>query len=98
MRLPTMNRVGVEVDLRAPHALDLDVGRVQKPHFAAQKPHRAAQKPHFGVERGQPLVRPGVALCHPSKRGEGFMRESSAPRSRRPSSEAADRTLSAAPP
>ncbi|WP_437708875.1 hypothetical protein WMF45_32020 [Sorangium sp. So ce448] len=49
--------------MRAPHALDLDVARVQKPHFgaqkphlAAQKPHLAAQKPHFRVERGEPLV------------------------------------------
>ncbi|WP_157906990.1 hypothetical protein [Sorangium cellulosum] len=66
-----MNRVGDEVDLRAPRALDLDVGRVQKPHLAAQKPHLAAQKPHFGVERRPPLVRPGVVLCHRSKRGEG---------------------------
>ncbi|WP_437989915.1 hypothetical protein [Sorangium sp. So ce145] len=94
--------MGDEVDLRAPRALDLDVGRVQKPHLAAQKPHLAAQKPHFGVERGLPLVRPGVVLCHRSNIDRsvvrGAMRESSAPRSRRPSSEAADLTLSAAPP
>ncbi|WP_437980495.1 hypothetical protein [Sorangium sp. So ce117] len=66
-----MNLVGDEVGLRARHALDPDVIRVQKPHFAAQKPHLAAQKPHFGVEHGEPLVRPGVVLCHRSKRGEG---------------------------
>lgn len=78
-----MNLVDDEVDLRALHALDLDVVRVQKPHFGRAE---AALRPRRSCTSASSVgsLWFDQASCSATDRSvvRGFMRERFAPRLR----------------